>query len=86
MLLSKLFEKAPEIEIKDLMVNSQDKVPNSIFFCVKGMLHDGHQFIKQAIKNGAICIVHSDDVEEIDPNIVYIQVKNVMSSVIPAIK
>ncbi len=79
MLLSKLFEKAPEIEIKDLMVNSQDKVPNSIFFCVKGMLHDGHQFIKQAIKNGAICIVHSDDVEEIDPNIVYIQVKNVMS-------
>ena len=76
--LSQLFENAPDIEIKNLMSDSRTKRPNSIFFCVKGMMFDGHKFIDQAIANGAKAIVHSEDPEEINPDVVYIKVKDVL--------
>ena len=40
MKLSALFDNAPDIEIENLMVDSRDVLPNSIFFCIKGMIHD----------------------------------------------
>lgn len=78
MFLSELFENVPEIEIKSLMSDSRQKRPNSIFFCLKGMVSDGHKFVGQAIKNGAIVIVHSDPIEQTDPTVTYIKVKNVL--------
>lgn len=35
MKLSALFDNAPDIEIENLMVDSRDVLPNSIFFCIK---------------------------------------------------
>ncbi len=78
--LSALFQNAPDIEIKSLMSDSRKKRPNSIFFCVKGMMFDGHRFINQAIENGAIVIVHSEMIDKTDPNITYIKVKNVIQA------
>ena len=46
MKLSELFEQAPDIEIANLMADSRKKRPDSIFFCVKGMMFDGHKFIE----------------------------------------
>ena len=43
MKLSALFDNAPDIEIENLMVDSRDVLPNAIFFCIKGMIHDGHR-------------------------------------------
>ncbi|MDE8070942.1 Mur ligase domain-containing protein [Erysipelothrix rhusiopathiae] len=42
-----------------------------MFFCLKGLTVDGHQFAKQAVENGAVAVVHSDDIDEIE-GIVYI--------------
>ena len=56
MKLSALFDNAPDIEIENLMVDSRDVLPNSIFFCIKGMIHDGHRYVNAAIKNGAVCV------------------------------
>ncbi len=75
--LSTLFQNAPDIEIKSLMSDSRKKRPNSIFFCMKGMMFDGHRFISQAIENGAIVIVHSEMIDKTDPNVTYVKVKNV---------
>ncbi|NLC96920.1 MAG: UDP-N-acetylmuramoyl-L-alanyl-D-glutamate--2,6-diaminopimelate ligase [Erysipelotrichaceae bacterium] len=78
--LSYLFQNAPDIEIKSLMSDSRKKRPDSIFFCVKGMMFDGHRFIDQAIENGAKVIVHSEQIENINPKITYIKVKNVIQA------
>lgn len=79
MKLNSLFENAPEIEIQGLMSNSRKKRPNSIFFCVKGMMNDGHRFIAQAIQNGAVCIVYSDPLAEMNPAVTYVRVKDVVT-------
>lgn len=77
MKLSELFENVPDIEIRSLMVDSRKKRPDSIFFCEKGMMFDGHRFVEQAIQNGAKVIVHSEPLENKHPDITYIKVKDV---------
>ncbi len=78
MKLNELFEGLPEIEIKHLFSDSRKKRDDAIFFCVKGMMFDGHKFVDQAIENGAIVIVHSDDLNNQRDDIIYIKVKDVL--------
>lgn len=80
MKLNELFENVPDIEIKSLMADSRKKRPDSIFFCVKGMMFDGHKFVEQAIDNGAKVIVHSDPIENMHDDITYIRVKDVIQA------
>ena len=77
MKLTELFENVPDIEVKSLMADSRKKRPDSIFFCVKGMMFDGHQFVEQAIQNGAKVIVHSEPLANMHDDITYIRVKDV---------
>ena len=63
MLLNKLFKRAPKIEIEALSTDSRKTAPNSVFFALKGLRYNGHQFIAQAIKNGAVAIVYSEDIK-----------------------
>jgi len=77
MKLSNIFEKAPNIEIGELTTDSRVKTKNGMFFCLDGLSTNGHRFIPQAIKNGAVCIVHSETLEKYEEGIAYIKVKNV---------
>ncbi|MGN1344301.1 MAG: UDP-N-acetylmuramoyl-L-alanyl-D-glutamate--2,6-diaminopimelate ligase [Traorella sp.] len=74
---SDLFTNAPDIEIKTLFYDSRNKVEKGMFFCMDGLVYDGHQFISQAIENGAVCIVHHHEVLEKQKGIVYIRVEDV---------
>lgn len=76
--LANLIAGAKELSIANLMMDSRVALPQSVFFCVKGLKNDGHLFIDQAISNGAICIVHSDPLENIHAGIEYIKVENVI--------
>jgi UDP-N-acetylmuramoyl-L-alanyl-D-glutamate--2,6-diaminopimelate ligase len=78
MKLNRLFKDATPIEIKELMTDSRVELKKSLFYCLKGMVHDGHAFIHQAISNGAIAIVYSDPIEFIE-GIEYIKVDNVIN-------
>ena len=80
MKLSEMFDHAPEIEIEELSFDSRIKTKNSIFFCVSGINSDGHDFVDQAIDNGALCIVHSKPIENKRKCIVYIKVENVLAT------
>ncbi len=80
MKLNELFDQAPEIEIKSLMADSRKKRPDSIFFCVKGMMFDGHAFVEQAIKNGAKVIVYSEPLPFMHKEITYIKVHDVIEA------
>jgi len=80
MKLSKLIHDAANIDIGSLFTDSRNKVEKGMFFCIKGMLHDGHKFVEEAIENGAICVVHSDELNEAHKDVVYIQVDNVLET------
>ncbi len=46
-----------DTEIESLTCSADEKCSNSIYFCIKGLNHDGHNYAKEAIKNGAVCLV-----------------------------
>ena len=77
MKLNRLFNDASPIEIKEFMTDSRLQLKHSLFFCLKGMVHDGHNFIAQAVNNGAVAVVYSDDIDFIE-GIEYIKVDNVI--------
>ena len=77
--LLKHIDKNVEFGIQDVPVsgvfyNSRDVLPNGIFVAIKGTHLDGHRFIPDAIKKGAICIVGTESIHGMP--VPYIQVKD----------
>jgi UDP-N-acetylmuramoyl-L-alanyl-D-glutamate--2,6-diaminopimelate ligase len=65
-----------EIEIKSVEIDSRKVLPGSVFFAIKGVVADGHNFIDQAIKNGAVAIV-CEHLPEIRPtSVTFLSTKN----------
>ncbi len=77
MRLSKLFKNAPTINITGLCFDSRKVKKGDLYFCLPGITYDGHDFIDQAIENGAVGIVHSRDLMDKMPGAVYIKVQDV---------
>lgn len=78
--LSTMFDHAPQIEINELGFDSRKKMDHGMFFCLTGINTDGHEYIDQAIENGAVCIVHSKPVENKKSGVVYVKVENVSAT------
>lgn len=76
MYLSELFKNAPSINIEQLSCDSRVPMKDCIYFCVKGIKYNGHEFVDEAIDNGANVIVYSDDID-ISRNAIFIKVNNV---------
>ncbi len=74
--LSTLIKGAPALQIETIMENSQHKCVNGMFFCLPGLVYDGHDFIDEAIENGAVCIVYVKPLLKMKADIVYIQVED----------
>ncbi|MGN1379722.1 MAG: UDP-N-acetylmuramoyl-L-alanyl-D-glutamate--2,6-diaminopimelate ligase [Bacilli bacterium] len=62
--LSELYDTNYQTEIHDISINSKQINKGDIFVCIKGVNADRHNFIDEAIKNGASAIVVSHDVGE----------------------
>lgn len=60
--LNELYEGYPEIEINDIKINSKEVKPGDIFVCTMGVTADRHDYIDDAVKNGASAVVVSRDV------------------------
>lgn len=80
MKLNQLFPSSSQKEIKNLMTDSRLNLSESLFFCLKGLIHDGHLFVQEAIDHGAIAIVYSDPLPITFEHIEYIKVENVLES------
>ena len=76
MLLSKIFPGMDDVEIKGLCLDSRKVKDGDMFFCLKGLEADGHRFAGKAVEGGAVCVVHSDDLEEAD-GVCYVKVSDV---------
>ena len=81
MKINKVFNVDSDIDIANIMFDSRKGSSDSIFFAMKGKINDGHKFIDKAIDNGAICIVHSDDIVKRD-NVLYIKTDDVQKAYI----
>jgi UDP-N-acetylmuramoyl-L-alanyl-D-glutamate--2,6-diaminopimelate ligase len=77
MRLSKLFKNAPTTNVTGLCFDSRKVKNGDVYFALPGLIHDGHDFIDQAIEKGAICIVHSKEIEDKKPGAIYIRVSDV---------
>ena len=69
--LSELYEGYPDITINDIKINSKDVRPNDLFVCIKGVTTDRHDYVNDAIKNGASAIVASKEIE-VDVPVIYV--------------
>lgn len=49
-----------DVEITAIAFDSRKVIPGSMFVAVKGTVVDGHDYIDQAIKNGAIAVICED--------------------------
>lgn len=46
-----------QLDIKKVASNSKKVVPNSLFVAIKGYDFDGHEYIEEAVKNGAVALM-----------------------------
>ena len=81
MKINEVFNVDSDIDILNIMFDSRKKANDSIFFAMKGKINDGHRFIDKAIENGAVCIVHSEDIDRKD-NVLYIKCDDVQKAYI----
>ena len=49
-------------DISSISYDSRKVIENSLFVCVKGTQYDGHNFIKEAIENGACAVIVEENV------------------------
>ena len=52
--------KNHDIKIKQIEIDSRKITPGDVFIAIKGNNFDGHDFIDQAINNGAVCCIVSN--------------------------
>lgn len=62
--LSELYDVNSDVEIKNIKINSKEVEPGDLFVCTMGVTADRHDFIDQAIENGASAVLVSKDVGE----------------------
>ena len=56
-----------EINISGIKIDSKKVLPGDLFIAVNGNNFDGHDFIDQAIKNGAMAVITNGRNMNIDP-------------------
>ena len=72
--LNELYNVDSNVVINDIKINSKEVKEGDLFICTMGVNADRHDFIDDAIKNGAAAIVVSKDVGE--KNVPIIKVSN----------
>src|SRR5690554_4696862 len=60
-------------EIKGIQVNSQKVTESDLFICISGYTVDGHDFVDQAIKNGAVAIIAEKELNRNDVPVLYVK-------------
>lgn len=65
-----------DIEVNDITLSSGEVTTGSLFVAIPGTKTDGHNFINEAIQNGAVAIVCECLPEQQQDSVVYLQVES----------
>ena len=60
---NELYDVDSDVEIKAIKINSKDCEPGDLFICTMGVTADRHDFVDDAVKNGAVAIVASKKID-----------------------
>lgn len=71
--LNELINTEYNVNVNGIKINSKEIEKGDMFVCIKGVKTDRHDYIDEAIKNGASCIIGEKD---ITCSVPYIKVKN----------
>lgn len=52
-----------DININNLVYDSRKVVQNDVFVCISGAISDGHRYIADVVKNGAVAVIVEKDIE-----------------------
>ncbi|NLY90764.1 MAG: UDP-N-acetylmuramoyl-L-alanyl-D-glutamate--2,6-diaminopimelate ligase [Firmicutes bacterium] len=69
----------PDVEITTVCANSQEVTPGALFIALKGSLHDGHDFISEAVAKGARAVMVEKEVP-VPPEISMVLVDNTQTA------
>jgi UDP-N-acetylmuramoyl-L-alanyl-D-glutamate--2,6-diaminopimelate ligase len=64
----------PQIDVRSLCYDSRRVEAGDLFVALPGLHTDGHRFIGQAIRRGAVAVLHQDELESHREGITYLQV------------
>ncbi|MCC6297744.1 MAG: UDP-N-acetylmuramoyl-L-alanyl-D-glutamate--2,6-diaminopimelate ligase [Anaerolineales bacterium] len=67
--------EVPDVQISGISIDSRAVKPGHLFVAMRGGALDGHNYIQQAIDNGAVAVVGERDVEQIG-HLPYIRLAN----------
>ena len=67
----------PEVELDIVAVTDRASqvVPGALFVAVEGVAADGHDYIDEAVRNGAVAVVGSKERPEPAKNVLYLRVR-----------
>ena len=68
-----------DVEIADLAYDSSQVAPDTLFFCVRGMSADGHEFAPDAVDRGAVALVVERELDLPVPQMVVDDARAAMS-------
>lgn len=83
--LNDFFPTAKSIVIKSISTDSREKMESGLFICSEGLVHDSHEYVDQAIANGAVAIVHSKPLKQYQDGIEYIKVESTEAIIHPLV-
>ncbi len=69
--------------ITGIAYDSRDVEPGFLFAALDGMHTDGHRYIGEALRRGAVAVVHSRALERLDPSVGYARVENTRAALSP---
>ena len=69
------------VEIHDVISDSRDVKPGTLFACIKGEKSDGHEFVKMAEANGASALLCEREVDSDLPQIIVEHVRDFLGEV-----
>lgn len=61
--LNQMMDTDYDIVIETIEDDSRVKQSNGLFFCIEGLNKDGHDYVNEAIQNGAVAVVGSKPIE-----------------------
>ena len=62
-----------DIDVADLVYDSRIVVPGTVFFCIDGVVTDGHSYASDAVARGAVALIVEHEVE-VEGDVTIIQV------------
>lgn len=71
-----LIKGETDIEISELRYDSREVEENNLFIAVSGFEADGHDYIENAVENGAAAVLIEKEIEHYRSDITYIRVEN----------